>query len=166
MTLTDQRREPNRQYFELFNEIGIIAQLSRTIMELRLPAGLALPHFSVVNHLARLGDGVTPGNLSDAFQVPKNSMTNTLTGLEKRGLVEMRPNPDDARSRCVFLTRAGRDYRDRAIEVLATDFSELAERLPIGEVDRLLPGLKLVRRALDENRPSRRKSPAGSADTE
>ena len=85
-------------YFRLFNEIGILAQLSRALLVARLPDGLVLPHFTVINHLIRVKDGQTPLQLARAFQVPKTSMTHTLAGLEKRGLVEMRTNPEDARS--------------------------------------------------------------------
>lgn len=141
-----------RRYFDLFNEIGIIAQLARTLMEKRLPEGLTQPHFSVLNHLVRLGDGVTPRDLSRAFQVPKNSMTNTLAGLEARGLIASRANPDDARSRCIYLTPAGRAFRDQAIEALAPDLQEIAADLSGDEVADLVPGLIKVRRLLDERR--------------
>ena len=86
--------ETRHLYFSFFNEIGIIAQLSRAAMEVRLPNGLTLPHFSVVNHLTRVRDGQTPLALAKAFQVPKTTMTHTLAGLLKHGFVDMRPNPE------------------------------------------------------------------------
>ena len=79
-------------YFQLFNEIGILSQLSRAMFEARLEHGFLLPHFSVLNHLIRVGDGKTPLNLSHAFQVPKASMTHTLAGLAKAGYIEMIEN--------------------------------------------------------------------------
>ena len=54
-------------YFALFNEIGIIAQLSRALFEARLPEGIHLPQFAVINHMVRLGDGKTPLALARAF---------------------------------------------------------------------------------------------------
>lgn len=155
-----RKKQELRRYFELFNEVGIIAQLARTIMENRLPDGMTLPHFSVLNHLVRLGDGVTPRDLSRAFQVPKNSMTNTLAGLEKRGLITVRPNPNDARSRYVFLTRAGRNFREKAIDALAPDIEQIAEHISTREVDVLLPALQNIRRELDENRARQRNVPS------
>jgi DNA-binding MarR family transcriptional regulator len=142
----------HREYFELFNEISIIAQLTRTIMEQSLPDGMTQPHFSVLNHLVRLGDGVSPRDLSCAFQVPKSSMTNTLAGLEKRGLIEVRPNPNDARGKYIFLTRAGRDFRQQAIDALAPNIDEIAEQVSLHEVHVLLPALRDLRQVLDENR--------------
>ncbi|MEP1355669.1 MAG: MarR family transcriptional regulator [Tateyamaria sp.] len=122
-------------FFEVFNEIGIIEQLSRAILEARLPDGLIAPHFTVLNHLCRVEDGRTPVDMARAFQVPKTSMTHTLKGLEAHGLVELRPNPDDGRSKRVWLTQAGRDLRSQTISALGTEFARLAADF---DTDRLL----------------------------
>ena len=55
--------------FQFFNEIGIIQQLASTAFNRRLPEGLHVSHFAVLNHLTRLGDGKTPRALASAFQV-------------------------------------------------------------------------------------------------
>jgi hypothetical protein len=67
-------------YFRLFNEIGIIEQLSRARFEARLPQGVTVPHFSVLNHLIRVEDGRTPLELATAFQVPKTTSATRLRG--------------------------------------------------------------------------------------
>jgi DNA-binding MarR family transcriptional regulator len=139
-------------YFAFFNEIGIIAQLSRAAFEARLPDGVTLPHFSVLNHLIRVADGRTPLELARAFQVPKTSMTNTLAGLETRGLVETRPNPKDRRSKRVWLTDRGRAFRDEAIARMAPDMTALADQIPAQEVADLVPRLAAIRMALDAAR--------------
>ena len=140
------------EYFAFFNEIGIIGQLSRAFMEARLPDGLVLPHFSVCNHLIRVRDGQTPLALARAFQVPKTTMTHTLGGLEKHGLVELRPNPDDGRSKRVWLTDAGRTFRNRTIAGMGPDFAMLAEEIPPEDIARALPVLRRVRERLDAAR--------------
>jgi len=109
--------------FTFFNEIGILAQLSRALFEARLPLGFTVPQFSVLNNLVRVRDGRSPGELARAFQVPKTSMTHSLAVLERHGLVEMRPNARDGRSKYVFITEAGRDFRQAAIEGLAPDMA-------------------------------------------
>ena len=48
---------PERMYFRLFNEVGIIDQISRAFLEARLPDGLIISHFTVINHLIRVADG-------------------------------------------------------------------------------------------------------------
>ncbi|KNG95219.1 MarR family winged helix-turn-helix transcriptional regulator [Pseudaestuariivita atlantica] len=139
-------------YFALFNEIGILSQLSRTVLEARLPEGLLVSHFGVLNHLIRVQDGQTPLRLARAFQVPKTSMTHTLAGLEKRALIEMRVNPEDARSKCVWITEAGRDVRDRAIRDISADMEAMVGEFAPDRVARLVPELAELRKILDAAR--------------
>lgn len=143
---------PGRDWFEMLNEIGIIAQLSRTLMESRLPEGMALPHFSVLNHCVRLGDGRTPLDLARAFQVPKTTMTHTLAVLEARGLIVMDPNPKDGRGKLVRLTPAGRALRETAIARLAPATARLAAAAGEPLPDQLLAGLRRLRVLLDRDR--------------
>jgi len=138
--------------FELFNEIGIIEQLSRASLEARLPPGLIAPHFTVLNHLTRLGDGRAPIDMARAFQVPKTSLTHTLKGLEDRGLIEMRPNPDDGRSKLVYLTEAGRALRAEAIAALGPDFERIIAAVDVSELAAIIPHLKALRLFLDQDR--------------
>lgn len=138
--------------FELFNEIGIIEQLSRASLEARLPHGLIAPHFTVLNHLTRLGDGRAPMDMARAFQVPKTSLTHTLKGLEDRGLIEMRPNPEDGRSKLVYLTDAGRKLRADTIAGLGPDFERIIAAVDVPELAVILPHLKALRIFLDQDR--------------
>jgi len=139
-------------YFALVNEIGIIAQLGRTQLESRLSNGMNQAQFSVLNHLARLGDGRTPLSMARAFQAPKTSMTHTLAVLEAQGLVELRPNPKDGRSRCVWLTAKGRECRDQAITSLDPDLARMAERFSPEDLARVMPFLTELRQYLDAAR--------------
>lgn len=138
--------------FSFFNEVGIIAQLSGSLFERRLPEGFLVSHFGVLNHLARLGDGKTPLALARAFQVPKTTMTHTLAGLEKADLVRFAPNPKDGRSKCVLLTEAGRAFRDEAIARLGPDLEAIARHIPPERVAALLPLLAEIRGWLDRER--------------
>jgi len=139
-------------YFRLFNEIGIIEQLSRNMFEARLPPGFVLAQFSVLNHLVRVGDGRTPMAIAQAFQVPKTSMTHSLAVLERAGLIEIRKNPKDGRSKLVFITDAGRKFRLDAIASLAPDIERIAAAFPADKVMRLLPDLEMLRKFLDADR--------------
>lgn len=138
--------------FALFNEIGIIAQLGRALFESRLPDGLNQPQFGVLNHLVRVGDGRTPLSIARAFQVPKTSMTHSLAVLEAQGLVELRPNPRDGRSRCVWLTPKGRAWRDQAIANLDPDFARIGARFTPEDIARVMPFLTELRQYLDAAR--------------
>ncbi|MEM8591714.1 MAG: MarR family transcriptional regulator [Pseudomonadota bacterium] len=138
--------------FELFNEIGIIQQLSRAFFEERLPSGMVLPHFSVLNHLVRVGEGRTPVEIARAFQVPKNSLTHTLAGLERRDFIEMRPNPKDKRSKTVWLTEAGRTFRAEAIARVGRDMLPILPEMDPSEVATTLRFLRHLRTTLDRAR--------------
>lgn len=139
-------------YFRLFNEIGIIGQLSRTLLEARLPPGFVAAQFSVLNHLVRVGDGSTPLSISQAFQVPKNSMTHSLNVLEREGLIEIRKNPQDGRSKLIYITDKGRTFREDVIGALAPDIARIAAAFPPDIVARLLPDLEALRQFLDADR--------------
>mgnify|MGYP001796126744 CR=1 FL=1 len=138
--------------FEIFNEIGIIEQLSRARLEARLPEGLIAPHFTVLNRLVRVQDGATPLEMARAFQVPKTSLTHTLQGLEKHDLVEMRPNPADGRSKTVWITDKGRALREATIQSLAPEFIQLMQTFDVEALLAVKPTLTALRKLLDENR--------------
>ncbi len=146
------RRLRRQRLFELFNEIGIIQQLAGTAFNHRLPDGLHVSHFSVVNHLCRLGDGRTPLRLAQAFQVTKATMTNTLAKLEARGFIEIRKNPTDGRSKLVFLTEKGRSFQKKAIATLYPVLDKLDKQLDAALMCEILPTLRTLRTYLDANR--------------
>lgn len=143
---------PLTDYFRLFNEIGIIEQLSRTMFEARLPPGFVVAQFAVLNHLVRVKDGQTPIALARAFQVPKTSMTHSLAVLAKADLITFRDNPKDGRSKQVFITDAGRAFRNNAIAALAPDLARVAAAIPHEQVAALLPDLEAIRKFLDQDR--------------
>jgi len=139
-------------YFALMYEVGIINQIGTAFLEARLPSGLLVSHFGVVSHLIRVGDGATPLELARAFQVAKTTMTHTLAGLEKQGFVELLPNPGDKRSKQVWLTPAGKQFRDDALTRIAPLFGALNERFSSKRVAAMLPELAEFRAVLDQFR--------------
>jgi DNA-binding MarR family transcriptional regulator len=52
-------------------------------------------------------DGITVSGLAELAGVRKQTMAQAVEQLERMGYVERRPNPDDGRSRLVFLTERG-----------------------------------------------------------
>lgn len=140
--------------FRLFNEVGIINQLSTAVFHAKMPLGLHVSHFSVLNHFVRLGDGKTPLELARAFQVTKGTMTNTITVLSKNGFVRLEPHESDRRSKRVYITDKGRTFREEAIAALAPAIAQLSDKLDVAEIAAMLPALEKVRKALDEDRDS------------
>jgi DNA-binding MarR family transcriptional regulator len=56
-------------------------------------------------------EGITVSELAELAQVRKQTMAQAVDQLERMGYVERRPNPDDRRSRLVFLTERGEAVR-------------------------------------------------------
>ena len=144
--------EKTALYFSFFNEVGIIGQLSGRMLEAGLPAGFLVSHFSVLNHLVRRGDGSTPLALARAFQVPKTTMTHTLSGLETARLIRFAPHPNDGRSKCVMLTDKGRRFRDVAIAKLKPEIALMSERFSADNITAALELLTRMREYLDQRR--------------
>lgn len=138
--------------FQVFNEIGIIQQLAVTEFHRRMPEGLHVSHFSVINHLCRLGDGRTPMSIAQAFQVTKATMTNTLIKLSARGFIEVRENPADGRSKLVYLTETGRSFQEKAIAALDPVLSKMTDELDVDRIAGILPALEQLRSYMDNNR--------------
>jgi len=141
-------------FYEVFLETGIIAQLSRAMLEARMPDGLLQPHFSVLSHLIRVEDGRSPLAIAKAFQVPKNTMTHTLQGLESHGLIKLVPNPDDGRSKLVHLTKAGKKMHDDIVKALVPNMKQMAKEFDLDLLATALPALRELRIYLDQKRSS------------
>ena len=138
--------------FGFFNEIGIINQLATSLFNRQLPDGLHVSHFSVLNHLVRLGDGVTPLQLARAFQVTKGTMTHTLNGLSDKKLIKIQPHKTDGRSKLVYITGEGKAFQQKAIKSMGPLFDKLKDELDLTSLARLSPELSRIRAVLDQNR--------------
>mgnify|MGYP000503856416 CR=1 FL=1 len=94
--------------FRLFNEIGIIAQLSTTRFERSLPYGMSRPQFSILNWFCRVDDQASPGRLAQAMEVTKGAITNSLKKLEAKNFITVSPDENSGRQKVVRLTPEGR----------------------------------------------------------
>ncbi|QCI62925.1 MarR family winged helix-turn-helix transcriptional regulator [Phreatobacter stygius] len=104
--------------FRVFNEIGIISQLSTTAFERAMPDGMTLAQFTVLNHFVRLGGRRRPSDLARAFQLTKATMSSTLQRLEAKALVVIAADASDGRGRLVEITGAGRAMHADCIQRL------------------------------------------------
>ncbi|KWR79543.1 MULTISPECIES: MarR family winged helix-turn-helix transcriptional regulator [Pseudomonas] len=79
--------------------------------------GLQPGEFDVLATLRRSGPPyrLTPTTLYEAAMISSGSMTNRLDRLEKAGLVQRLPNPEDGRGTLVGLSEAGLTLIDEAV---------------------------------------------------
>ncbi len=133
----------------LFGELFMADQLARNRISKVLPKGMELSHFSVLNHLARIGDERTPAQLARAFHVTRGAMTNTLTRLEWAGHIHIRPDWDDARRKFVAISPAGRSARDAAVQAVTPLIGEVVQALGADRVKAVLPVLRELRVRLE-----------------
>lgn len=133
----------------LFGELFMADQLARNRVSKALPRGMELSHFSVLNHLARIGDERTPAQLARAFHVTRGAMTNTLTKLEWAGHIHIRPDWDDARQKFVAISPAGRAARDAAVAAVIPMIADVVQALGAEKVRAVLPVLREMRIKLE-----------------
>jgi DNA-binding MarR family transcriptional regulator len=100
------------------------------------PHGLNETDFGVLSPLRRAGEPyeLTPTELARHRMITSGGMTAAIDRLERKGLIERRPNPADRRGSLVRLTGEGKAVIDRAMELHAE--TELRLIAPLDEEDR------------------------------
>ncbi|MBL9061078.1 MarR family transcriptional regulator [Tabrizicola sp.] len=134
----------------LFGELFMADQLARNRISKVLPKGMELSHFSVLNHLARVGEERTPAQLAKSFHVTRGAMTNTLNKLEWAGHVHIRPDWEDARQKFVAISPSGRAAREAALAGVVPLIAEVVQAVGAERVRALLPVLRELRIKLED----------------
>jgi DNA-binding MarR family transcriptional regulator len=93
------------------------ALLEREIEAALRPLDLSFGDFDVVNTLRRRADpgGTNPKVLADSALITTGAMTTRLHRLERSGLVERHPDPEDGRAVRIRLTAAGEERARAAL---------------------------------------------------
>ncbi|MCD8212052.1 MAG: MarR family winged helix-turn-helix transcriptional regulator [Oscillospiraceae bacterium] len=63
-------------------------------------------------------DGITQEMLTAEIRVDKSTTARMLQSLERKGFVERRCNPEDKRSKLIYMTKKGRDIYDDVLSAL------------------------------------------------
>jgi DNA-binding MarR family transcriptional regulator len=143
---------PDPLSFQLLNEVGIIGQLSGNLAGRLLAPALNLSQFTVLNHFARLGGERPLVQLAGAMQVTKAAMTNTVARLQAKGLLQVRPDPADGRSKLVSLTAEGLAARQAAVARLGQGLAPLQGVVDTPALTDALAVLRQLRQWFDQNR--------------
>ena len=142
--------EANALAAALFSEVLSADQLLRNRLGKVLPKGMELSHFSVLNHLARVGAERSPAQLAKTFHLTRGAMTNTLHKLEWAGWVHIRPDWDDARRKFVSISPAGKKALNEAFSAVAPILNQTVEAIGSEKVRMALPVLREFRRRIEE----------------
>lgn len=127
-------RAPSTLAF-LLSQVGIHA--SRQFAERIAAAGLNPPLFRVLN-LVDAAEGRSQQAIGQAIEVPAPRMVALVDELEREGLVERRPDPEDRRVRALYLTAKGRKALTRGREIARRHEEELTRGLKAADRKRLL----------------------------
>ena len=136
----------------LFANFGIITQLAGAIARRSIGPAMGLSELSVLGRSIRLGDGETPSRLAAIFQLSKPSMTAIIAKLERKRWVEVRANADDARSKRVFVTAAGRNAHVAAEAKLFAAMAHELAGFDMRGVVAAVPAIDALKNHLDARR--------------
>lgn len=145
--------------FEKFRSAGYLtnhlARLFAHALHGRIaPLGLAPAQFMTLLELWE-SDGLTQVELVSRLDVEQATMANTLTRMERDGLIRRAPHPDDRRARLVFLTDRARELEAPAIEAAQAVNADMLEPLSADDRDVLVD---LMSRMVFARRTARRQA--------
>ena len=98
-----------------FNLSSLGYAVSRGFQAILVPFELHPREFAVLRAVGAQ-EGQTQQALADRLQIPRSRMVSIVDELERRELVERRPNPADRRVRELYVSAAGRKLLDHAFE--------------------------------------------------
>ena len=110
--------------------------LARRFDEALRPLGLTNGQFSLMMSLNR-PEPAPMGPVATLLAIDQTTLTAALKPLERRGWVNIMPNPKDRRARLLSLTPSGRAMLAAAVPIWKATHAALEERLPDGNGDRL-----------------------------
>jgi DNA-binding MarR family transcriptional regulator len=127
--------------------------LMARLNELLEPFGLTFPRYEALQLLFLSRRGSLPlGKIGERLQVHRTSITNTIDGLERLGLVRRVPHESDRRAVLAEILPEGRRVAEAATQVLnAAEFGTVP--LSGAELDNLFATLRTLRQGAGDFAP-------------
>jgi MarR family transcriptional regulator for hemolysin len=120
-------------------------EVDRKVRELGVSAGYLPVLFALAD-----GKALTQTSLANVAAIEQPTMAATLTRMERDGLVQRRPDPDDGRSSLISLTSAAQK-KVRAVEAAVSKVNERAlSGLPDKERVAFMGALEAIVRSLQK----------------
>jgi DNA-binding MarR family transcriptional regulator len=117
--------------------------LARRFDEALRPLGLTNGQFSLLMSLNR-PEPASIGSVAALLAMDRTTLTAALKPLQRRGLVEIEPDPADRRSRRITLTQPGRALLASAVPTWQRLHGEVEGLLPGGAPDRFRSELQAL----------------------
>ncbi len=121
---------------------------SRALQSRAAKLGFSAGQFPILIELWN-EEGLTQRQLLDRVDVEQATMANTLARMERDGLIERRPHPQDRRAQLIFLTDKARGLKSEALEAATEADEALFEGFRRFEKELML---EYIRRAIDNAR--------------
>lgn len=135
--------------FKVLTEISIIAHKVDTAFQRRLPAGMSTAQFGILNHLVRLNTQETVSQLAGAMQVSQPTMTSNVKKMLEKGWLKA-ISGEDKRQKLLSVSDSGKRARQDALDLVGPEMAALFSVIENKEIAALLPPLKRLRIALDQ----------------
>jgi len=124
---------------------------SKLRSRLREEFDITLPRFDFLAQLERSPEGLTMGELSKRMMVSGGNISGIATQLEQEGLIHRAPVPDNRRTFCVQLTKAGRSQFENMAQRHEEWVIEMLGRLSATEVNAMMTTLSKLKAHLAES---------------
>ena len=124
--------------------LRVAAEVSRVRERALKEFHLTIGDFDVLATLLRMSGpaGLNAKHLSNSALITSGAMTTRLDRLERAGLIERRPDPEDRRGVLVRLTRRGRQTAGAAVRAVLSAHDDYLAELPEKDRDRLVTALR------------------------
>ncbi|MDB5411168.1 MAG: MarR family transcriptional regulator [Rhodospirillales bacterium] len=125
-----------RVWLRLLTCTNMIESQVRT--RLREDFDTTLPRFDLLAQLEREAQGLTMGELSSRLMVSGGNVTGLVDSLQREGLVDREPHPDDRRRQIIRLSAKGRTAFDAMTPVHEQWVDAMMAELDRGEMAELI----------------------------
>ena len=131
------------------NSIGYLVHEVARMMRRRFEEeasvhGFTLPQWRALAEIFR-NEGIAQVSLAAALDVDQMTVSGIVSRLEKRGLIDRYPDPNDSRAKLAKLTPAGRELVTRAKNVGRALYENALDGISLADREKMAAQLRLIR---------------------
>jgi DNA-binding MarR family transcriptional regulator len=131
------------------NSLGYLVQEVARLMRRRFEEeaslhGFTMPQWRALAEIFR-NEGIAQVNLAAALDVDQMTVSGIVGRLEKRGLIERYPDPNDSRAKLAKLTPAGRELVTNAKNVGRTLYENALDGVSAADREAMAAHLRRIR---------------------